>query len=125
MERNTKQRDAIKDVFCDSPRPLSVSEIHELAARKAPTIGIATVYRNIRALSDSGWLDIIEIPGEAPRYERDGEDHHHHFRCTSCARVFNLKGCLGRIESLLPSGFQLESHNLLLVGRCATCGNAA
>lgn len=124
MQRITKQREAIKEVFCNSLRPLSVSEVHELAAKKTPSIGVATVYRNIKALSDSGWLEVIEMPGEAPRYEHGGEDHHHHFRCTSCDRVFNLQGCLGGIESLLPKGFKLESHDLLLMGQCAACGDS-
>ncbi len=124
MQRNTKQREAIVAVFCDSTRPLCVSEVYELAARNAPGIGVATVYRNIKALSESGWLDVIDIPGEAPRYERSGEDHHHHFRCTGCDRVYNLSGCLGGMEKLLPRGFRLDSHDLLLEGLCAMCGDS-
>ena len=121
MQRNTKQREAIKDVFCDIDRPLSVTEVHELAAAMVPGMGVATVYRNIKALADDGWLEVVVLPGEAPRYERGGADHHHHFQCTSCERVYNLEGCLGRMESLLPKGFRMESHDLTLTGRCDSC----
>lgn len=122
MQRNTKQREAIKDVFCGSDRPLTIAELHERAARSVPNLGVATVYRNVKALLDSGWLEVVEMPGEAPRYEPGGEDHHHHFRCTNCERVYNLEGCLGQMESLLPKGFKMESHDLTLTGRCDSCG---
>ena len=122
MQRNTKQRDAIKDVFRCTDRPLSVAEVREFAARTVSGIGVATVYRNIKALVDAGWLDVIEMPGDAPRYERAGMDHHHHFLCNSCERVYNIDGCVGGVETLLPRGFRMEGHDLLLTGLCATCG---
>ena len=121
MQRNTKQREAIKDVLLNTRRPLRMSEVHELATRQVPGIGIATVYRTVKALSANGWLEVVEMPGETPRYECAGKDHHHHFRCNSCERVYNLEGCLGGMEALLPSGFRLESHELVLTGTCNTC----
>jgi hypothetical protein len=36
--------------------------------------------------------------------------------------VYNIDGCVGGVETLLPRGFQMEKHDLLLTGRCATCG---
>ncbi len=122
--RNTKQREAIKEVFKDSIRPLSVPEVHEQAAIKSPSLGIATVYRNVNALVESGWLEVIEMPSEVPRYERGGQHHHHHFRCTGCERLYDLEGCLGNMETLVPKGFQLESHELLLQGKCGSCGDS-
>jgi Fur family ferric uptake transcriptional regulator len=65
------------------------------------------------------------MPGEAPRYERGGEDHHHHFRCSSCERVYNVSGCPGGLEKLLPEGFRLESHDLLLTGTCMMCSESS
>jgi Fur family ferric uptake transcriptional regulator len=122
MQRNTKQREAIKDVFCTSDRPLTVAEVRELAGRTVSGIGIATVYRNIKALADEGWLQVIEVFGDGPRYEQSGAAHHHHFLCNRCERVYNIEGCLGGMETLLPRGFQMESHDLLLTGLCAKCG---
>ncbi len=123
MQRNTKQREAIKDAFCASDGPLTVAEVRELAGREVSGIGIATVYRNIKALVEAGWLEVIEMPGDGPRYERSGSDHHHHFLCIRCERVYNIEGCLGGMETLLPRGFKMESHDLQLAGLCATCGS--
>ena len=82
---------------------------------------MATGYRTITALVDAGWLVAVELPGEASRYERAGADHHHHFRCSSCARVFEIPGCPGDLHELPPPGFELERHDVTLYGRCALC----
>jgi Fur family ferric uptake transcriptional regulator len=124
MERNTKQRDAIRQVFEATPRPLGPTEVLEAGRTYMATLGIATVYRTINALVEAGWLVPVELPGEAPRYERAGIAHHHHFRCRSCARVFEIHGCPGDLRDLTPQGFQLESHDVTLYGQCALCAAA-
>lgn len=121
MERNTRQRDAIRAAFADAGRPLSAQEAHQLASRAVAQLGIATVYRNIKALVEERWLDVVELPGEPPRYEQAGKAHHHHFRCSRCDKVFDIEGCPGALKSLLPKGFRLERHDVLLEGRCAVC----
>jgi Fur family ferric uptake transcriptional regulator len=86
-------------------------------------LGIATVIAP-STLLESGWRR-VELPGEAPRYERAGSAHHHHFRCRQCARVFEIAGCPGDFAALAPAGFQLEAHEIVLYGRCAGCAAAA
>jgi Fur family transcriptional regulator, ferric uptake regulator len=121
MERNTRQRDAIRQVFEGTPRPLGPFEVLEAGRAQVRGLGIATVYRTINALVDTGWLVPVELPGEAPRYERAGAAHHHHFRCRQCARVFEIEGCPGDFAKLAPPGFQLETHDIVLYGRCDRC----
>lgn len=120
MERDTRQRRAIRQVFEKSGRPLSPQEVLAGAHRHAPTLGVATVYRNLKALVDEGWLVAVKVPGEPSRYEPSGKRHHHHFRCRRCDRLFELEGCR-RPASRAPKGFVVESHELLLYGRCASC----
>jgi Fur family ferric uptake transcriptional regulator len=125
MERNTRQRDAIRQVFEETPRPLGPTEVLEAGRSHVSGLGIATVYRTINSLVDSGWLVAVELPGEAPRYERAGFGHHHHFRCRSCARVFEIEGCPGDLRELTPAGFVLESHEVVLYGVCSRCASSA
>ena len=47
--------------------------------------------------------------------------HHHHFHCRICDRFYDVEGCPGGLSSMLPEGFELESHELTLLGRCAAC----
>ena len=121
MERNTRQRGAIRRAFQRADRPLGTNEVLDLARTEVGGLGIATVYRNIRTLLDEGWLTVVELPGEVPRYEIHGKEHHHHFRCRRCDRVFEVSGCVGPLTDLVPNGFSLDSHELVLYGRCAEC----
>lgn len=119
--RKTKQRDAIHEVFRSSKRPLSPEEIRGVASKALPGIGIATVYRNLKSLVESGLLKIVEIPGAAALYELADLEHHHHFQCDDCDKVFDIPGCPGNLESITPPGFKVTSHNITLFGTCPDC----
>ncbi len=125
MERNTRQREAIRATLTAMARPLTPQELHVAAQADVPAIGIATIYRTIKALLDDGELVEVPMPGAPSRYELAGLDHHHHFHCTTCDRMFEVEGCVaGSLRSLLPRGFKLEHHELLLSGRCPQCVRA-
>lgn len=121
-KRSTKQRSAISQAFASYDRPLSPEEVLGHAKRLVPHLGIATVYRAINALLAEGWLVPVTLPGEATRYEVSGKRHHHHFRCRDCEQVFEIDGCPGNFTSLVPQGFTLEEHHLVLFGLCHICG---
>mgnify|MGYP002351117058 CR=1 FL=1 len=121
VTRNTRQKAAIREAFERSGRPLSTDEVLAIAQTQVDGLGIATVYRNIKALVDESWLMAVELPGEPPRYEIAGKDHHHHFRCDRCSRVFELHGCVPAIEALAAPGFTVRAHELVLYGICADC----
>lgn len=86
-----------------------------------PRLGIATVYRTVKAWVDEGKLVQVDLPGAAPRYELAGKGHHHHFLCRACDRVFELSGCPDGLSRLTPRGFAVESHDVVLYGVCAAC----
>jgi len=119
--RRTAQRDAIRRAFEKADRPLSPGETLEAAQGWVPGLGIATVYRNIRQLVEEGWLAEVPLPGAPNRYEIAGKHHHHHFRCRSCDRVYEVDSCPPDLRDLLPTGFRLEGHDITLFGRCADC----
>jgi len=121
--RRTKQRDAILKEILSAEGPLSVNEIHGRASGTLPGLGIATVYRTIKALREEGEVSVVELPGEEPRYEPAGRGHHHHFRCLSCEQTFDLEVCPVGIPSgtMLPGGYRVDDHNLTLYGRCSEC----
>jgi hypothetical protein len=58
---------AIRDAFLEADRPLSPDEVLEGAQHHHPSLGSATVYRNIQSLVDEGWLQSVEIPGDSTR----------------------------------------------------------
>jgi Fur family ferric uptake transcriptional regulator len=123
MTRKTSQREAIRRAFEDSGRPLTAQEALERAQPHADGIGIATVYRNLKALVEGGWLATVELAGEPCRYERAALDHHQHFQCSQCQRVFDIPDCpCGVLDDLVPAGFQVQRHEIVLYGTCPDCG---
>ena len=119
--RNTRQKDAIRAAFVETNRPLSPEEVLSYAKRSIHDLSIATVYRNLKTMTEEGWLAPVQLPGEPPRYEISGKEHHHHFLCSDCRKVYELEGCTPAIKSKLPRGFRVESHDLLLHGLCSAC----
>ena len=122
MERNTRQRTAIRIAIEHANRPLLPGEVLAAARRDVPGIGIATVYRHLKCLVEEGALLAVNLPGENPRYEAATHCHHHHFQCVGCNRVFDVHACPGDLTRLAPAGFTVERHDLTLYGRCAECG---
>lgn len=96
-------------------------EVLERAQLEVPGMGLATIYRNLKSLVEAEELQVVQLPGENPRYERVGHSHHHHFQCRSCNRVFDVHACPGNLAKLAPEGFSVEDHELTLYGRCADC----
>ncbi|MDH4393084.1 MAG: transcriptional repressor [Aquabacterium sp.] len=118
---HTPQRAAILAAIARAGRPLLPQEVLELAATEAPTLSIATVYRALKKLSDEGDICPVALAGEPMRYEPAGREHHHHFQCRGCRRVYDVPGCVGGSGGLVPTGFTLEEHEVILYGRCASC----
>lgn len=125
MERNTQQRQAILHTFEKARRPLSVNEVLELAQQRCPGLGIATVYRNLKALMAEQKLLCVDLPGGMVLYELPHLDHHHHFSCLGCRKVFDIHACGLNFQSLIPPGFQLQEHEIVLSGFCNSCVSAA
>lgn len=122
MDRSTRQRAAIRAALDSAGRPLLPQEIHDSARREVPGLGLATVYRTVKALVEDNVLRVVRLPGENARYEVvSGRHHHHHFQCTRCLRVFDVDACPGDLAHLAPPGFTVEEHEITLYGRCGAC----
>ncbi|RMH14655.1 MAG: transcriptional repressor [Planctomycetota bacterium] len=126
MARTTRQRTAIQQAFETAQRPLAPSEVLKLASKLVPSMSLSTVYRTLRRMEEEGMIAPVSVPGEPPRYElaHVAEHHHHHFHCNRCGRVFDLVGCPTGLSRLVPRGFVLEEHTLVLHGLCAECAPA-
>ena len=53
MERSTRQNAAIRQAIAAAGRPLSPAEVLEAARREVAALGLATVYRTLKALVDT------------------------------------------------------------------------
>lgn len=122
--RDTRQKRAIRAAFERAGRPLTADEARDSAARASKGLGLATVYRTIRALLEDGWLASVDVPGRGAFFEVAGKRHHHHFACESCGGVFELSGCAAA-HIRLPAGFRGSRHDVTVFGTCERCTRAA
>lgn len=121
MERSTRQRAAIRSAIEEAQRPLSPQEVLDAAQTEVSALGLATVYRNLKLLLGAGEIQVVNLPGDSPRYESAQHEHHHHFQCKACEKVFDVHECPGDLARLAPAGFSVESHEITLYGRCSDC----
>jgi Fur family transcriptional regulator, ferric uptake regulator len=121
MARDTKQRQAIYHALEKAGRPLAVNELFLLAKNEFTGLGIATVYRNLKTLLLENRIKQVDLPGQSPRWELPPEDHHHHFLCRTCNKLFEVYDCPDDLQRLLPKGYTLEEHDILLRGQCNIC----
>jgi Fur family ferric uptake transcriptional regulator len=121
MQPRTLQQTAILNVLKSFDRPVSPRELLEAASVESPGLGLATVYRALKKLLDSGEVRKIEVAGLPPHFERTGLGHHHFFVCEECRKIFDLHGCPGGLQKILPKGFRMKSHEVVIHGSCREC----
>jgi Fur family ferric uptake transcriptional regulator len=119
-ERHTRQKQIVAQLLQDIDRPLTVPEILALGQKRMPGLGVATVYRSIRRLLETAEIQSVIIPGDPVRYEA-AKHHHHHFKCNGCEKVYELEGCVGDLQTIVPRGFRMEAHDLTVYGQCRAC----
>ena len=128
MERKTRQRDAVLTALVMGRCALTPPEICELAQQTVPHLSLSTVYRLLKGLQDEHKVSRVDLPGQPARYEAEVkprhkgcDDHHHHFHCNRCDRVYPIHACPGSMKQLVPRGFRVEAHEITLHGRCPQC----
>lgn len=115
----------ILDVFRRSEqRHLSAEDVYRLLLAENVEIGLATVYRVLTQFEQAGILSRSQFDGIKAIFELNDGDHHDHLICTHCGLVEEFSD--EQIESLQHKiadahGFDLESHALVLYGKCPTC----
>jgi Fur family ferric uptake transcriptional regulator len=120
--RNTRQLAAIEQALRSAGRPLAVDELHAVAKKVLPRLGLATIYRAIRELTDAGRIVSVKYAGQPARYEWAVSRSHSHFICNRCKRVFDLdEPARVPLPSRRPAGFHFLGEEVIYYGECADC----
>ena len=123
VKRNTIQRQIILDTLKEFTSHPSVDTLYAAISEKHPTISKATVYRNLRQLSDEGIIAQMAVFDDASRY--DGRaDVHYHFACKKCSEIFDLEiDCIDGIDDMVQTnyGVKVNRHEILFSGICKKC----
>jgi len=130
-QKVTKQRLLILETLAASDdRHLTVEEIYDSIKAEFPSIGLATVYRNIQLLLSLNLIESISFGDGCTRYEigkleADVEKHrHHHLICKECGKVISFRDdLLEELEKKIYNTvfFQVIDHEVKLYGYCENC----
>lgn len=88
-------------------------------------MGLATVYRELQSLADTGAIDSLVGPSGETIYRLcDSSDHHHHLVCRSCGVSVEIAS--DEVEhwahrTASTHGFSSVTHVAELYGICAAC----
>lgn len=129
-ERSTRQRIAVAAVLQEVDDFRSAQDLHEILRRKGERVGLATVYRSLRAMADAGDIDMLVTSEGETLYRRCGQGagHHHHLVCRQCGLTIEVKApAVERWATTIGGehGFTEVEHTLEIFGTCPDCANSA
>lgn len=128
-QRNTWQRDRVREALGDAPGFVSAQDLHAALRQDNTGIGLATVYRTLATLAASGEADQLQSPeGEAIYRACSSMGHHHHLICRSCGRAVEIEA--REVEAwaqrtAAAHGFMQAEHVVDIFGLCEACSVAA
>jgi Fur family ferric uptake transcriptional regulator len=122
----TSQRRAIAEVFFEASEHYSLTELLDLAKRRQPSIGYATVYRTMKLMAESGLAAAHKfVEGHEARYEPAvAGEHHDHLICVRCSRIIEFEDEeIERRQDVIARqyGFDVTSHRHEIYGICPQC----
>jgi Fur family transcriptional regulator, peroxide stress response regulator len=123
--RFTRQRSAVFDYLRAVDCHPTAEEVYLAVREKIPNISLATVYKALEALVDSGLASKLMYADGAARYDHRC-DCHYHLHCTKTGQVRDLDTPFDTellskldpklVEMLEKKGFHVTSYRLELVG---------
>lgn len=123
-ERNTRQKEIVLEILDHNRIHPTIQELYQIAKEKYPTIGQATVYRNVNKLVEEN--KVLRLPSnhdEGYHYDINTTPHCH-IVCNSCGKIVDLFD--NNYEKMIKT---LEEDNsititkslLVLEGICSNC----
>ena len=121
--RMTNQRQIILEELQKSRLHMTADELYGVVKRKNARISLATVYRNLELLSETGMIAKLEVGGRQKCFDSDVLGHDHVI-CVQCHRVENV--LLEETKEDYPShgvvdGYIITGRRLEFVGLCPKC----
>lgn len=121
--RNTRQKQVIIETLVKEKSHPTIAELYQKVIETEPTLGQATVYRNINRLVEEGKVKKITTVMHGDRYDADCSEHCH-FICKKCGAIHDihdvaLSRYLRQIEMMYP--VQIDSCQVMFEGVCQAC----
>ncbi|MDE0546388.1 Fur family transcriptional regulator [Microbacterium sp. C7(2022)] len=127
-QRNTWQRERVREALADAPGFVSAQSLHATLRDENTGIGLATVYRALAGLAAQGDADSLQSPdGESLYRACTSSGHHHHLICRSCGTAVEIEATAVEQWARTTAeshGFTDAEHIVDIFGLCANCAKA-
>jgi len=122
----TKQRELILKFLYENSEHYTPEDIYTLLKNENPdiNIGIATVYRTLTLLEESGIASSISFGAQGKKYELGLKKHHDHLICTACGDIIEFfdETIETQQEEIADKfNFKMTGHTMKIVGLCENC----
>lgn len=121
--RQTAHREAVLRTLGAAPGFVSAHQVHQSLRLAGTPAGLATVYRQLRALVACGAVDTVSGPhGELFGVSPAGDEHRHYLVCENCGRAVPVEPDESWIRATAGRhGYTVTRHVLEVFGLCPDC----
>lgn len=123
-KRNTPQKQAVNLALSEAIGFVSAQQLHQRLKAHGSSIGLATVYRTLIDLAQSGEADSLQSKEGEVLYRACSTAHHHHLICRDCGLTLELEAKnleKWADEVAADNGFSEPSHTIDIFGICSDC----
>lgn len=122
VQKHSDKRDAILQNMRSRKDHPTADMVYASIREEYPEISLATVYRNLAALCDSG--DIIALGAKGKERYDGNVNYHNHFSCTQCGAVEDIMSHveitgLDQVEDEIDG--KITSASIVFRGICGKC----
>lgn len=101
---------------------LNIDMLYQEVKETYPNVSLATVYKNIALMTETGLLEEVKIAERKNVYELKKAPHLH-LHCTACGKIEDFEMDLADITALVEkvSDYEVETTDLVFGGICPEC----
>ena len=122
----TKQREVLLQTLYNNSEHFTPEQLYLYIKERYPglNVGIATVYRSLNLLEESGMATSISFGAQGKKFELANKPHHDHMICRQCGVIVEFEDQIIEKRQLAIAkehGFKLTGHIMQLYGVCSEC----
>jgi Fur family peroxide stress response transcriptional regulator len=101
---------------------INIDKLYDEVKQKFGSISLATIYKNINAMTKNMLLQEVKLPNEKSVYEIIKENHSH-LLCNSCGEVVDIQVETKNITKDISKkyNFEVSQSDVVLSGTCKKC----
>ncbi len=120
QRKRSRQRDKVLETVRSTESHPGADWVFHEVRKEIPNISLATVYRNLNLLVQSGEISEVLCDGQL-RFDANKKEHFH-FICRSCKRIYDIEETrVAQPDFRLPRGYVVENVRMDFYGLCPDC----